>query len=339
MREIAGSMNPFSRALRCTWLGAAALATAIGSVPTIAQDPLPSAWARLADLPKPQAFPAQTPQGLDAHWLLLAGASYRIDTLLSYSPDTDSWSARPTALITSRHHFATAATGGRLYVAGGCLGESDSVPHRRTAAVECYDPSTGLWAPKSSMITARQGFALVPFGERLYAIGGTDGANDSISTIEIYAPAEDRWEQVEAPWHHALGWAHASVYRNTILVIGGIKDTTLFAAYDPLTNTAVNHPIGPLPELRNYGLALVGDALVLVGGGQKTPSARVVAYDLPRGEWRELPSLPAPRGHAGVAAAGDRVLCIGGWGPEWDWAHPNATVFALDLADRRPTTP
>lgn len=288
-------------------------------------------WTRLTDLPTPQAFPSQTPQRIGDRILLLAGADYRVTTLLIYDIASDSWSSKPTALLTSRHHYATAALDGKFYVAGGCLGESDAIPHRRTNAFESYDPATGLWTPLPPMLSERQAFQLVAFEDELYAIGGVDHEAVPITTIEIYNPAVDTWRSVPAPWGQSLGWVSAVVHGDRILAFGRMKDRSVFLEYHPRTNTFFEKPVGPAADKRNYGVALAGDLLLLVGAGGKEPGGTVLGFDLVKNEWRTLPDLPQARGHAGVTAIGNRVLCLGGWGPTWDWAHPNSTVFAFQF--------
>lgn len=300
----------------------------VGGGPTLSAA---SGWTRLADLPQPHAFPGQTPQRIGERLYLLAGRDYRIDTLLIYDSTADAWSTASTALLTSRHHFATAALDGRLYVAGGCLGESDAVPHRRTNAFERYDPATGLWTPLAPMLTARQAFQLVAFDGELYAIGGVDQRETPITTIEVYNPSTDAWRSISAPWKGQLGWSAAAVYGDRILILGRIDDRSVFLDYDPRTNTSVEKPVGLAADKRNYAVALAGDRLLLIGAGDEKPAAAVIGFDLSTDAWRELPPLPEARGHAGAVALGDRVLCIGGWGPDWDWAHPNATVFMLEI--------
>jgi len=289
-------------------------------------------WQCAADLPRGCAFPNQTPQLIGRKLYLLAGANYRIDQLLTYDLDTGIWSTKPTALLTSRHHFATAVFGGKLYVAGGCLGESDAVPHRRTDAVESYDPATELWTPRSPMPLAREGCDLVPFENELLAIGGTDKADVPTNRIEAYDPTSDTWRvKAIAPWREPLMWTHAVVHCQRIYVFGRTQSAIFFLAYDPSANTFTELPVGRIAEKRAYGTALAGDVLLLVGGAQKAPVATVVGYDLAQDRWGEYPALPQPRAYAAVTQFEKRIFCMGGTGPDWDWAHPNTSVFVLEL--------
>lgn len=322
---------PSARRRLLALLGLALFLSAATAALAQSQPGAEPAWKRLADLPTPQAFPSQAPQRIGDRLFLLAGVDYRVTALLVYDPAADAWTSKPTALLTSRHHYATATLGGKLYVAGGCLGESDAIPHRRTNAFESYDPETGLWTPLAPMPAARQAFQLVPFADELYAIGGVDRAEEPITTIEIFNPAADTWRSAPAPWGQSLGWSSAVAHGDRILVLGRMKDRSVFLEYHPRTNTFIEKPIGPAADKRNYGVALVGDALLLVGAGGEQPGAAVIGFDLVANSWREFPALPEARGHAGVTAIGQRVLCLGGWGPTWDWAHPGTTVFALEL--------
>jgi hypothetical protein len=291
----------------------------------------PKVWTRGADLPRGQAFPSQTPQWIGRKLHLFAGVNYRIDSVLIFDADTATWESRPTALITSRHHFATAAFGGRIFVAGGCLGESDSVPHRRTDAVESYDPATGLWTPRCPMPAPRQGFELVVFGNEILAIGGADKEEIPITAIDAYDPAQDAWRHVTtAPWKSSVGYGHAVVHGDRIWIVGRTRDAAVLLEYDPRANTFAEKPVGLSGDRLSYGVTIVGDTILLVGGSQhRQPSAGVVGYSIGDATWREFPPLPEPQAFAAAASVDGRVLCIGGVGPTWNWAQPNRSVFVL----------
>ncbi|HTZ21796.1 MAG TPA: kelch repeat-containing protein [Opitutaceae bacterium] len=298
----------------------------------------PSAWKTVAALPRGCAFSSGKPELIGRQIFVVAGRDYRIDQLFRYDLDADAWTAQPTALLTSRHHFATAVLDGRLYVVGGCLGESDAVPHRRTNAAERYDPATNLWTPLAPMLTAREGFQLVAWNGELFAIGGTDREDTPITSVEAYDPATDAWRRAAtAPWHQSLTEFAAVAHRDKIIILGRTKNGAVFVEYDPRANTFVAKPPGRAAEKRSYGIALVGDMLLLVGGAGKQPIDTVTGCDLDTGQWHDFPALPQARGGPGAIAVGGHVLCLGGWGPEWDWAHPNASVFALDLPTRSAT--
>src|SRR5437763_16238785 len=55
-----------------------------------------------------------------------------------------------------------------------------------------YDPSTGLWTPTGSLVTARQGHVavLLPNGQVLVA-GGYLGGN--LTSAELYDPSTGTW--------------------------------------------------------------------------------------------------------------------------------------------------
>ena len=83
---------------------------------------------------------------------------------------------------------AAAATGGKIYVTGGC-NEGDSVN-----SVFVYDPQADAWTQLASMGVARHGHASAAVGGKLYVFGGRYGGR-GLSTVEVYDPALDSWAE------------------------------------------------------------------------------------------------------------------------------------------------
>jgi N-acetylneuraminic acid mutarotase len=298
-----------------------------------AADTAPSRWSEAQAMPQGHAFPTESALQIGRKLYLVAGGGYRVGHVLAYDVDQGTWTSTASALLTNRHHFATAMLDGKLYVAGGCLGDTDAVPHRRTNAVERWDPATGHWTPLSSLLTARQAFLLVPYEGKLFAIGGADREGAPVTTVEVYDPAKDEWlVAAKAPWPQSLAFAQGVVDHGKAYVVGSTKAGTQFYVYDLAANSFTALPAGRIGERQNTSLVLAGGEILVVGGSHKQPVADVTAYDIERGTWRDLPPLPAARAGVATACVDGRVYCIGGWGPEFDWAHPNASVFVLPVS-------
>ena len=53
-----------------------------------------------------------------------------------------------------------------------------------------------IWAAVAQMITARYGHGVATVGGYLYAVGGFDGGDNVLATVECYDPATNVWAAV-----------------------------------------------------------------------------------------------------------------------------------------------
>ncbi|MCX7745845.1 MAG: S8 family serine peptidase [Clostridia bacterium] len=155
-----------------------------------------------------------------------------------YSPNSGSITALP--YMTPRSYLKLVALNNKLYAIGGISSNSP------TNLVEEYDPQTGNWTPKASMLTARYAFGTAVVNNKIYVIGGNNGSN-VLNTVEEYDPALNRWT-LKAPMQHArydLGVAEAN---GKIYALGGCNNlfyqiyNNFYALkyieeYNPATNT------------------------------------------------------------------------------------------------------
>lgn len=112
-----------------------------------------------------------------------------------------------------------------------------------------------------------------------------------------------------------------AVLAGRIVVVGGLtadggaSDRVDF--YDPASNRWEPGPALPL-GLHHSGMAAAGNRVYVVGGYTNRPGqdwvaqARVLSLGAGDRAWREEPALSAPRGGLAVAAAGGRLVAIGG---------------------------
>lgn len=80
-----------------------------------------------------------------------------------------------------------AALGGLLYVAGGVVPLANG-EYEVVNSMIVYDPRRRVWRSAAPMPTARDRHRLVASGGYLYAIGGRDDRNRSLTTVERYGP-------------------------------------------------------------------------------------------------------------------------------------------------------
>lgn len=66
------------------------------------------------------------------------------------------------------------------------------------SSVERYDPRSDRWEAVQSMSVPRWTLSVGVLGDHLYAVGGKDNDECSLSSVERYDPKTDSWEAVEA---------------------------------------------------------------------------------------------------------------------------------------------
>jgi N-acetylneuraminic acid mutarotase len=169
-----------------------------------AYDPVARQWAEVAPLPSDAFLPgdiwglaaAHIPNG-DIY--VFGGVRAGRDVspgVLAYHVDSDAWHEVLRMPGGGRVLLAAAAgSDGRIYVLGGNTGGSQ--PGVDTLdRVEIFDPNKG-WSNGAPMLTPRQGLAAVgtPDG-KIYAIGGSNGANTHLSTAEVYDIASNTWTPI-----------------------------------------------------------------------------------------------------------------------------------------------
>ncbi len=112
--------------------------------------------------------------------------------------------------------MVSAAVDGKVYVIGGLRhGKAFHTVHE-------YDPATDTWEQKADMPTARLTPAISVISNKIYVIGGSDGANNTMAAVEIYNPATDVWG-IEADMPNPRQELPGIVYNNKIYLIGGME--------------------------------------------------------------------------------------------------------------------
>ena len=135
------------------------------------------------------------------------------------------------------------------------------------------------------MPTARSGFAVAVYNDKIYCIGGTIGTiggnNEYVGNNEVYDPSTDTW-QTEASMPTPRADLSANVVNGKIYLIGGMEysskspyyvETNITEVYDPSTNTWSTAASMPL--------AVYGYASAVING--KIPHYRRLKK--PRNRW------------------------------------------------------
>src|SRR6266478_1254220 len=135
-----------------------------------------------------------------------------------YDIDTDTWST-VAPLPNPRSDLAAVAHGGKIYVFGGCTGTA-SAPSV-TKEVDMYDPQTNTWTRLADMTTARASLVAGHSGDKVYAIGGTDGVS-ALTVNEVYDISSDSWS-TNTPMTTARQGAGVNSHGGRIYVVGGAQ--------------------------------------------------------------------------------------------------------------------
>jgi N-acetylneuraminic acid mutarotase len=193
--------------------------------------------------------------------------------------------------------MSTALIGGKVYVAGGIIGSTDSNPNGTgtTAQAARYDPATNTWSSLPNMPRGVNHTASSTDGSKFYIFGGRDGINDTTNgynTVQVYDPATNTWRSSDvagsglAPLPQARGGMGKAVFYNgEFYILGGETRTGAGAnayhtydrvdIYNPLANTWRRGPAMPTARHGIFPLLQAGPIYVAGGG----PRSMQVGYN------------------------------------------------------------
>ncbi|SDY63658.1 N-acetylneuraminic acid mutarotase [Nitrosomonas sp. Nm58] len=231
-----------------------------------------------------------------------------------YDPAANSWSST-TPLPEGRHHAGMVSYNGLLYVIGGFTQSFLSIWHA-TPTVYQYNPSTKEWRELAPMPTARGALGVTVYQNRIYAIGGYDGKQNS-GAVEIFDPETNTWSSAASmptPRDHlAVVTAGSRIY-----AIGGRPDLDYHhnigtvEEYDPHTNQWRSR--ASLPTARSGITAGVIDGWIYVVGGESEEGtfATNEAYNPAKDQWDTMTPMPTARHGLGSAVIDGRLYVISG---------------------------
>ena len=114
--------------------------------------------------------------------------------------------------------------GRKVCVAGGI---SKSAPDQATVlrSAECYDISSGTWAPIASLNFGRfsAGSAVGPDG-RWYVFAGGNANLEPVTVTEVYDPATNTWEVLDSRYsvrNPGRVWVRGAFIGDTLWIVGG----------------------------------------------------------------------------------------------------------------------
>lgn len=178
----------------------------------------------------------------------------------------------------------------------------------------------GSWTALTALPAARQETGVVALEGEIYVLGGFNGAQQVVDTVEAFDPGTGLWRaaaDLPVTMHHA----NAAVVNGTIVVAGfltgggSVADGRVFS-YDPATDAWTEKTSMPAGAERGAsGTTAIGSRVWVVGGYRGGSVADVHVYDAAAGTagaWSVATSLPEPLDHLVAAAVGGTVFAIGG---------------------------
>lgn len=304
--------------------------------------PLPSGWSTRAPMPVGREGAAGA--FIDGKFYVSHGYSSADGTDNAvYDPVADTWAPLAPATV-PRSELAGAAVGGKLYAIGG-RDPTGFCPTSVCDVVEIYDVATDSWSFGAPMPTPRAGLGLAVVADKIYAVGGRDGAipgsGSPLAALEIYDPATDSWSAGPP-----MPTPRMDVYSTTVLdgkvwVIGGfdpaVGDLATVEIFDPATGTWSAGP--PVPTARSNAIAGVCDGhIFMIGGTIGFSNTDVVEqFEPATGTWEPAPPMPMPGSEiASTGVSGPGLIMATGSGIFGEGLGQN---FALECGKVPPPPP
>lgn len=250
-------------------------------------------------------------------------------------------------LAIARSHPSVAGYKGKVYAFGG-----GGPSFKSLNSSVCYDPKDNSWNKCKDMPTLRSGTMAATIGDCIYVMGGgfrqEDGMFRFLTTVEIYHPETDRWEQgpdlIMPHDYPAVAVLGESIYilggHHPDATKGGPKTDPGFDFCERLdVNKGKWEAIAPLPTPRFALSATTLDGKILAMGGVAfrpegfNNFTTIEIYNPATEQWTQEDQLTLPWAAAGLGSArlDDRIYVFGGYSD--DSIH-NRTAY-YSASDRK----
>jgi len=253
----------------------------------------------------------------DGKILLVGGFTFAsghlkdLKSTVVYDPQSGRASPAGDLIAERSDHTATLLDDGRVLIAGGRI--DDSVPIKRLATAELYDPATRTFSSVGNMRQARDWHASVRLANgRVLVCGGLSGREESDSA-ELYDPLSRNFKKAASMLMPRLGHSVTLLQDGRVLVASGVFGELYDAGSGRFSKT------GKLRTQRVYHSAtLLKDGSVLLAGGmvENEPVASAEAFVPSSGTFLAVGNLKiARKSHTATLLPDGRVLIFGGTGP------------------------
>ena len=205
-----------------------------------------------------------------------------------------------------RSYVAAAELGGRIYVAGGMVGETG----RPLATFTRYDPGRDSWETLEQLPEPTRAAAAATLGRTIYVVGGT---TEEGNTGRLYAWDGRGW-RARAPMRGRRFNHSAVAVGGKLYVLGGLDDhgreSRSVFVYDPRSDQWSPARALPRPLHALGAVAFRGEIWVIGGRSGEEVVTGVLIYDPRTDEWRRGPRMPKPMELLGTAVVGDEIHAV-----------------------------
>ena len=227
----------------------------VKDLPTVEMyDPSTDTWTQKADMPTARAYLSTAV--MDGKIYAIGGASifneqHRLETVEIYDPSMDTWT-KARDMNHARSCAALSVVNGEIYAMGG-WGVSQIQDQSETilSSVEVFNLKRNRWKERTGMVAPKTSHTASVIDGKIYVMGGyfQEGKEyKTLSTIEIYDPATDRWTQ-ESDMLIGKSGHRTAVIDGQIYIFGG--DSNNF--HDLLTSVEVYDPRAASERVNSVG--------------------------------------------------------------------------------------
>ena len=225
-----------------------------------------------------------------------------------------------TPMANRRSYVAAAELGGKIYVAGGMVGDSG----RHLDRFQVFDPAGGSWTTLPRLPEPVRAGAGAALQGGVFILGGTTPAGGG-RQVFAYEPRSRRWLRHE-PLPRVL-YNHAAVSTGDRIYVLGGYDThgaelrTVYWSGPGVRGWRVSAPL-PRP-VHAFGAVVFRGEIWVIGGRRGERRLREVwIFDPQSNRWRAGPTLPKPMELLGATVAGDQIHAV--------WEHTYQTYDASE---------
>ncbi|MBX3188041.1 MAG: kelch repeat-containing protein [Labilithrix sp.] len=244
------------------------------------------------------------------------------------------WSPRA-PLPAAQQETAVLALGGKIYVIGGFLGNSQP-----TNAVNVYDPAADTWTAAAPLPEPLHHVNAAVVDGKIWIVGALRSlAFNAAGLVIVFDPAANTWTPkpgAAMPAGSERGSSVVGAIGKVIYVAGGFRGGAVadFSSFDTETESWTPRP--PLDAPRDHAMGgVVAGKLYAIGGRDGTIGGhydRVDAFDPVTGAWMSRAPMPTSRGGGAAAVAKGLVIVAGGEGNGDSATGVFADVEAYDPA-------
>jgi N-acetylneuraminic acid mutarotase len=211
------------------------------------------------------------------------------------------------AMSQRRSYVAAAELGGKIYVAGGAVGEAG----RFLAIFQRFDPQTNSWTTLERLPQPIRAAAGAGLEGKIYVIGGqTEGG--ASREVWAYDVARGGWKE-RSPLPEPRFNISAVAFDGKIYAMGGFSGSTETAdveVYDPQSDTWSRGIPLPAPN-HTFGAVVFQGEIWAIGGRRQDRILRDVwIFDPADRLWRRGPSMPKPMELVGAAVVDDQIHAV-----------------------------